>query len=377
MKILNYFVDFTFLDQKKCIRPIVILNKSTNGLNADNIIYIIPPLISCLEIITQQIKTLKQNNLTKKYAIVFVPKINYDCQSYIDTEEVFKNCDLELFNLPVEIFPLDYDLLSLEDNDFNYLQSKKCIPNLVRALIKIETVFGKIRNKYIKGDDALDLNKRHVKEENIFESDNEILAGIFIDRSVDYVTPMCSVNTYEGLIDEFIGISLNTINKPNLLEKEANKDFSSKNIFYETIRDSNFNYVRNYLPVKFQKIMDIMKEAKESTEKDMKKISEGLENFKLAQADFQPCKTHISLATHIREYVDHPIHIETLRKEQPMLTGELPENIGDYYDNAISQQKHFHSTIKLMVLETQIFAGIRPKSYDQLKRDICLVSNLY
>lgn len=235
-------------------------------------------------------------------------------------------------------------------------------------------MFGKIKNKYLKGDNAVELNKLFTKEENIFESDNEILAGVFIDRSVDFVTPMCSVNTYEGLIDEFIGINFNSLKKPSILEKEANKDFSSKNTFYEKIRDSNFNEVRNFLPVKLRTIIDTMKEAKESTETDMKKISEGLEKVKLAQIEFQPCKTHINIATHIREYVDHPSYIESLRKEQPMLSGKLPENIYDYYDMSIAQQKNFYSVIKLMCLENIIFGGLKPKMYDQLKRDICLVS---
>lgn len=373
IKILNYFIDCNYLEQKKCSRQIIVLNNVNLIVNSDIIVYVITPLISCLENICFQINNHKASNINKKYALIFIPKISYECQLFIDSKEIFKKCDFELFNLPIDIYPIDYDILSLEENDYDYLQSKKIIPKLVRALVKIETVFGKIKYNYIKGDNAIDLYKLFSKEENLFESDNEILAGIFIDRSVDFITPMCSVNTYEGLIDEFIGINLNSLKNTKILDKEANKDFSSKNSFYEKIRDLNFNYVRNFLHIKFKDIMDIMKEAKETSETDMKKISEGLEKIKIAQIEYQPCKSHISIATHIREFIDHPLYIETLKKEHPMLTGEFPENIDDYYENLLGQQKNFYSIIKLMCLETLIFSGIRNKYYDSLKRDICLV----
>jgi hypothetical protein len=373
LKIINFFIDCNFLESKKCSRQIIALNKVNLMVTSDVIVYVITPNISNLEAVLFQITNHKSSQINKKYSMIFIPKINYECQNFIDQNEIFKKCDLEIFNLPIDLYPIDYDLLSLEDNDYDYLNPTKALPNLVRAIVKIETVFGKIKNKYCKGDNAVELNKLLRKEENIFESDNEVLAGVIIDRSVDMVTPLCSVNTYEGLIDEFIGINLNTLKKQTLLDKEANKDMSSKNSFYESIRDSNFNYVRNFLPVKFQAIMDVMKDAKETTETDMKKISEGLEKVKVAQIEFQPCKTHISIATHIRDFVDHPYYIDALRKEQPMLSNELPENIYEFYDNMISQQKSFHTLIKMMCLESIIFGGIKSKYYDQLKRDITLV----
>lgn len=36
---------------------------------------------------------------------------------------------------------------------------------------------------------------------------NQVDSLIIIDRSVDWVTPMCTQLTYEGMLDEFVGIS--------------------------------------------------------------------------------------------------------------------------------------------------------------------------
>ena len=39
------------------------------------------------------------------------------------------------------------------------------------------------------------------------EVSNQVDSLIVIDRSVDWVTPMCTQLTYEGMLDEFVGIS--------------------------------------------------------------------------------------------------------------------------------------------------------------------------
>ena len=377
IKSINYFVDTVFLEQKKCMKQIIALNKTNLIVTPEVIVYIIPSLTICIDQIKYQITNNRKGNVNKKYSIIFIPKINLDCQQYIDNNEIFKQADVEIFNLPIDLYPIDYDILSLEDNDYNYLQGAKSLPNLVRSITKIETVFGKIKNKYFKGDLSNELNKLLAKEENVFESDNEIAAGFFFDRSVDMVTPFLSVNTYEGLIDEFIGINLNTLKKSNIVEKDTINILNSKSEFYYKIRDCNYNYVRNFLPNKFNTLLKIMKDAKESNEEDMKKISESLEKVKMAQIEFAPCKSHINLATYLKNYVDSPFYKETNHKEFQMLINEMPDNINEYYDNSISQQKNYYSIIKIMILETQTFGGVRNKFYDQIKRDICLVSIFY
>lgn len=367
---MNFLIDINFLKENKFEPSILKLENNPIDYKGDAAVVFLPPDPSCLE----NLSNIKKNS-NKKFAAVFIPKISYEIQAMIDRSEIL-NSNMEIYNLPIDMFPLDYDILSLEFNEFNYLQPNNSLPILAKSIQKLETVYGKIKHKYAKGDSAVLLSNLLSKEESIFETENQILAGIMIDRSVDFITPMCTVNTYEGLIDEYLGITLNTIRRPELIENDPDKVFSSKNEFYEKIRDCNFSYVRNYIPQKFQNIMNIMKEARESTDTDMRAIAEGLEKVKLAQVEFKPCKTHINLATHIRESHDLPINIEILKREQPMLAGELPETLYDFYENAISQQKHIWAVLKLMCLESLIFAGIRPKLYDQLKRDFLLVMQI-
>jgi hypothetical protein len=38
------------------------------------------------------------------------------------------------------------------------------------------------------------------------EMSNQVDSLIIIDRSVDWVTPMCTQLTFEGLLDEYVGV---------------------------------------------------------------------------------------------------------------------------------------------------------------------------
>lgn len=140
------------------------------------------------------------------------------------------------------MYPLDKDILSLEmENTVEDLFIKKdtnVLSVLTRSIIKFEAVFGKIKHKYAKGDYSKLLRSNLINEEEIspFETDNEILASIMIDRSVDFITPLCSQYTYEGMIDEFFGINLNSISVDSeILEKKQKEkvklDLSSNDKF--------------------------------------------------------------------------------------------------------------------------------------------------
>ena len=70
------------------------------------------------------------------------------------------------------------------------------------------------RTRYIcqklTGQKLADLLRRHQQSGLTQYADLDVSDSvdslIILDRSVDWVTPMCTQLTYEGMIDEFIGI---------------------------------------------------------------------------------------------------------------------------------------------------------------------------
>jgi hypothetical protein len=186
-------------------------------------IFIVQPERQIFDVIVKihfMLKTMKPNLVEN---IVFIPGENHDIIEYM-TENSVKN-DFIIESLNFDLLPIDIDLLSLErDNclkeiyiDNNY----SSIDDLSNAVVKLETCFGKIKNKYVKGNLAETFCKI-VKEkeiENDLNTKEEILGMVVLDRSVDFMTLMATNYTCEGLIDDNFGIYLGKIKvKKNILQ---------------------------------------------------------------------------------------------------------------------------------------------------------------
>jgi hypothetical protein len=346
--------------------------------DSPNILYVVSANQSCLEDIFFQIQGHRKENIERKYTVVFIPKINYDCQQYI--EKNYLKAELNIQNLQIDMVPLDKDILSLEANEtINELfinNDTNILSILARSIAKFETVFGQAKYKYAKGDYAKTLKKllESEEEDNISETEMSLLATVMLDRSVDYITPMCSQYTYEGLIDEFLGINYNIIRvKPEILEKTEKNDIkielSSKDKFYTKIRDFNFNHLRSYLPAKLDEHKQILAEGNKQT-KDLKALSEILEKIKQVKEESPSIAPHIHIADFISNIIKHPSYIEYLRYEQNLLVGgDLPNFLYEYYDSEQAKRSDITKIARLSCLESLIHNGMRPKLYDSFKRD--------
>ena len=357
------------------------------------VIYISRPNKDIVNIIAEihfMLRTLKPNVI--EY-LIFIPKENYDIIEYMSTNNMISEFKIENFN--VDLIPIDLDLLSLEreDNikeiyiDKNY----SSISDFANAVVKLETCFGKIKYKYIKGDLAqkfCDLVKEKEKENSLRLGKDEILGMVVFDRSVDFLTLMTTNYTCEGLIDENIGINLGRIKiKSNTLmaglnpksnakknEKEVNKDIaysltSEKNNFFCTISCMRhfdalkyIREIRNY----YQQVLSKDKTGNSifnsEGEKNLKEISYFLTNLKdnLLQVE--------NIINYVVEVLFETEHRRYIGKEQPLLSGGFPEDLHDYYDEFLYGKKDLDTLIKLMIIESLTQNGVQ--GYQKLKREI-------
>ena len=357
------------------------------------VIYISRPNKDIVNIIAEihfMLKTLKPNVI--EY-LIFIPKENFDIIEYMSTNNMIPLSKIENFN--VDLIPIDLDLLSLEreDNikeiyiDKNY----SSISDFANAVVKLETCFGKIKYKYIKGDLAqkfCDLMKEKEKENSLRLGKDEILGMVVFDRSVDFLTLMTTNYTCEGLIDENIGINLGRIKiKSNTLmaglnpksnakknEKEVNKDIaysltSEKNNFFCTISCMRhfdalkyIREIRNY----YQQVLSKDKTGNSifnsEGEKNLKEISYFLTNLKdnLLQVE--------NIINYVVEVLFETEHRRYIGKEQPLLSGGFPEDLHDYYDEFLYGKKDLDTLIKLMIIESLTQNGVQ--GYQKLKREI-------
>lgn len=122
----------------------------------------------------------------------------------------------------------------------------------------------------------------------------EIDTLLLIDRTADFVTPLCTQLTYEGLIDEIFGINNATVDLPQekfFDSKTVNKEnikpgskkkfaLNSNDKIYRDIRDLNLRAVTPFLNKKAKDIDQYYKERhKAQTVSQLKDYIEKLRTF--------------------------------------------------------------------------------------------------
>ena len=383
-----------FKDKNFNSSNITILDGKEKDLNfvtkfkEENMIYIIKPnkkKFDSILLIHTMLKAIIQN---LKAFIIFIPCENYDIIKHMKTSHI--RDDFHIENLNIDLVPIELDLLSLEkenslkeiyiDNDLT------SINDLANSVVKLEMIFGKIKYKYIKGDFGLkfcNILEEKELENNLKKGEDEILALLAFDRSVDFITLMASNYTCEGVIDDIFGINFGRIKvKENLLKKNLTKKpiLSEKlisfglttafNKLYCSFRCMHYTDALKYI-IKireyYKKIADDNRNNKKRISMDeLTKFAEEMKYFITNIKDSLIMNENI--INHIIESVSDPNHKKYIEKEQLLLAGDLPNNLYDFYDELLCEKKDLYGLIRLMIIESLTQNGI--KDYYKLKREI-------
>ena len=87
---------------------------------------------------------------------------------------------------------------------------------------------------------------------------------LLLDRAVDPVTPLCTQLTYEGLIDEIIGVKNGAVEVPDDEGKTVKARLDSNDALFRELRDLNFGRACDALRVKSSAIQRDYQSIKES-----------------------------------------------------------------------------------------------------------------
>ena len=395
---LNFFTTMEKLKKLNVKQKLIILKRGTLMADSPIFVYLIPPKKECVEIIDKHIEANNKNftpgaenkieegnseesRVNKEYHVIFCPKITNECQSFINDSlyRAFYN----IHNVNMDIFPLDYEIMSLEeDNCFHQLYVTNNYNSLFllnRAIIKYETVFGKIKYKYFKGNLAKKLKEMlNEEEKNVnLEEEPKTLACIMFDRTIDMITPILTNHVYEALLDDNFGINFNIIKiDPKLLEKDAKDliklDLSKNDKFYTKIKDYNFNQIRSYLPTRLQEQNKIIDETKKKT-RDLNKIQADLENVSKIKDERISLTNHINLADFIAKKERLPLTRFYYMYEQGLLYGDTPDKIQEFIFDEIRKKSDEYDILKIICLYSIIHSGFKNKIYDQLRKEFFIV----
>ncbi len=309
--------------------------------------------------------------------------------------------DTNIFELPLYFVPLDKDLLSLELNhSFSDLYLKKDpTPTflLAKALMLIQQKQGLFPRITGKGDNAkrlADLLVRMRQEAIAGEEgsdkkfalspSNTIESVIVIDREVDYATPLLTQLTYEGLIDEVVGIQNNqaevdssivgaaptpaaassTKVAPQSKTRKIALDSSDK--LFTQLRETNFAIVGSLL----NKVARRLRDDYESRNNQMTtaELRSFVGHLKGYQAEQQSLKIHTGLAEEIMKHTRTSQFSSLLEVQQNLAAGADPSSQHDAIEELIARDTPLPEVLRLLCLESCMSGGIKPKDLEFFKR---------
>ena len=287
----------------------------------------------------------------------------------------------------MDAFPLDYDLLSLEDEcafyDLFISQDLNNLSVLARVIVKYENLFGKIKYKYYIGNLAKKLNELLAKEESASaalekSNDSGTFSCFMFDRVNDMLTPLCSNFIYEGLIDEFFGINLNTAKVPSYIlgkklgeknkEEKTKLDLSKNEKFYTQIKDYNFNKIKLFLNNRLKEHNKMLEESKENN--DLKQIRDNILKIKLIKEERPSLINQINLADHISKSKKLPREQLFLFYEQTLLLGEVPSTFFEAIEDELAKKGDLYNIIRILSIYSLVNGGIKYKIFDSYRKDI-------
>ncbi|KAK6227234.1 Sec1 family protein [Colletotrichum tabaci] len=320
--------------------------------------------------IAEQIRRLQRESQTgHEFHIFWVPRRTLVSDKLLEEAGVLG--DVNISELPLYFFPLEKDVLSLElDESFRDLYlSRDVTPSflLAKALMEIQQNHGlfpriigkgdnakrvaellaRMRQEILAGEDANETNRGGLTPSTLIES------VIIIDREVDFVTPLLTQLTYEGLIDEVFGIQNNQAevdttvvgapSQSSTASAQARKrkiQLDSSDKLYEQLRDTNFAIVGSLL----------------------NKVARRLQNL---QKDYEGRNSHKSIAE-LKDFVNQFKGL--LEAQQNLAAGADPSSQFDAIEELIARDTPLPEVLRLLCIYSCISGGIKPKEFDQFRR---------
>lgn len=216
---------------------------------------------------------------------------------------------------------------------------------------------------------------------------------IIIDRDVDFATPMLTQLTYEGLVDELIGIKHNraeidssivgaapqqrpqaggssaTSPPPTVRQGLKRKiQLDSSDNLYNELRASNFALIGPTLN-KIARRLESDYEGRHSA-RGINELREFVNRLPGYQQEHQSLAVHTNLADDMTKHTRSDIFTRELEVQQNIAAGTDPIYQHDTIEELMSRDVPLSNVLRLLCLESTIAGGLRPKDLDSFRRQI-------
>ncbi|KAH1490464.1 hypothetical protein LV164_001622 [Aspergillus fumigatus] len=406
---VGIFVKFSQLQEYGVDRVFLLENANVDSSQRNVVFLIHAEKIRQVQIVAEQIKRLQQNgNVEHEFFIFWLPRRTFVSNKILEDAGIIG--DVNIFEFPLYFVPLEQDVLSLElDDSFGDLYLHKdpgCIFLAAKALMDIQQRHGYFPRIIGKGDHArrlADLLLRMRKELDAEESSG--LRGpsargllpsasteslIIIDRMVDFGTPLLTQLTYEGLIDEFVGIKNNQADvdtaivgansvpqaqesskAPQQTLKQGQKrkiQLDSSDQLFSQVRDANFAIVGDILN-KVARRLESEYETRHAA-KTASELREFVNKLPAYQLEHQSLRVHTNLAQEIMRNTRSDIFRKVLEVQQNNAAGTDPTYQHDTIEELIARDVPLKTVLRLLCLESCMSGGLRSRDLENFKKQI-------
>lgn len=213
---------------------------------------------------------------------------------------------------------------------------------------------------------------------------------IIIDREVDFGTALLTQLTYEGLIDETVGIKHNQADvdttvvgpasmpqaqesskAPQQTSKQGQKrkvQLDDSDPLFSQLRDANFAIVGDIL----NKVARRLESDYESrhTAKSTSELREFVNKLPTYQLEHQGLRVHTNLAEEIMKYTRSDIFRRVLEVQQNNAAGADATYQHDTIEELIARDAPLKTVLRLLCLESCMSGGIRSRDLEKFKKQI-------
>ena len=352
--------------------------------------------------------------LSERYKVFFVPHITVVGEKILADSGILSSCDIG--ELHLDLVPLDDDLLSSEienllmENSVDGITSG-CHFTVARSIMKLQRQYGIIQNVKGIGKAAQSVIEKIFSERIADARDDGEDAAVYdesegqnidtmvvIDREVDFVTPLLTPLTYEGLIDEVIGIQNGYIKvDPTLVEVEEvrlrvdwkEKDnkkgtdkveatssqsqkkvavpLNSSDTLFDVVRSQNIEKLGSFLQDQAKSIRESYASFRQNKDASITEIHQFVKQIPGLTQNYKSLNQHINLAELVKKTTDGLAFRQRWQTERAMLEGET---CYEYLEDLIAADQPVLSVLKLTCLQSLTNGGLKSSKFDSLRRDI-------
>ncbi|KRY67487.1 Vacuolar protein sorting-associated protein 33A [Trichinella pseudospiralis] len=349
---------------------------------SSRIVFLMHPKVRYAAVVADIVhSTLKQFD-SPRFHLIFVPQRSVVCEHELKRYDIIKKLS-SIEQLPIYFYAWDDDLISMENEWFPHATASddyNMISMISRGLIHLEEIYGPINHIYCKGNmakdicDAWSLQRQTDSWRTLTAFDSFIDSIIIFDRSIDYVTPMVTQLTYEGLIDEIFGIKCACvkIQKMESLEdiEEVNKSHDSVGILSTSSGSQDRMQISlNSRQSLYSELRDLNFHAQRHTANSVREYKEFVKKLPTLQASRSAAALHTSVAELIKEVIASDEFSNTISCEREFLNCIESNSLSAFIEQSINKKEPILKVLRLMCLQSLTNAGLKTKLYDQYRRE--------